>query len=385
MTTRWIFFILGFLTSFTSLSEFYLLRDLGFDIPTCFVAANLINLPWAFRPFWGYLSDRIAMRYRQLSVLFFAAFVVWSVLSEFRNPHFIVFMLTLAAISTAAGHTIADALVVRLGVNDSRAMSTHHRYRIVGKIIASCISGKLLTDGVDVSVIFNIEAILYLIAAASIFNARHESYVEPTTYETSYVDEMTTVIRDDAQIRQLLFIVTLTDALPNAVNSIQYFIVGPLCLSPSTLATVEVVKGAFDVAGTYVDPTTKVCDVLYAFGTSHNLMLIPTISLVCRTAIGVNDAWLIYPTTAVHAFTQSALITVFTWNAARVSPAGKEGAMFNGIVSLPMLGQSIGFLSTWGMTKWYGIDHDAFENLSNLVTMTSILSCAPAIVSASFR
>jgi nucleoside diphosphate kinase len=408
--THTLFLFLGFVTDFTSLSEFYLLRELGLDIASCYAAATVINLPWALRPMYGYLSDKIGRRHIQLSILFFLSFLIWLGIRVVRDAVSAIALLTICEIAPAAGLTIADAYVVRLTKEDARAMPKHHRYRIIGKILASFASGKILSDfkpTLDtISAVFLAQALLFLayvpitimfLRAGS--NADDAYKIVPQTNpessteaeepasisRCSHTREVFQIAWKHKEIRYALIVFTVFAALPDPGTSVAYFLIGPLSVSPIMLAIVDATKGLFDFLGTFVNPNVSLVRAMSAYLAIINLLCVPIMAIVTRSAVYfIDDRLILLLSSCISSWLSSAFTTIYTVNIAKISPEGKEGGIFNGIISIPAIGQLIGVGLTYALTKYYEIDHDHFRYLSEFVFTTSLAGCFVSFVASPF-
>lgn len=376
----------------------YLLRDLGLDVPACFAAANLINSSWALRPFWGYLSDRIGNRNKQLTVLFLLAGVLWLTVQSSLNIYFVITLLVLCELSVAVSITVADAYVIKIAKHDGIALPRHHRFRIAGKIAASFIGGRLLSVPDDqrmdrIHLIFTIQSVVFfLVTLFSYVKLKETDYVEvkfdeegmapesPPEEKTPEYDESISfftniyrLINSNPSIRSLIVYLTILAALPDAGTSISYFLIGPMRLTPMTMAIVDAIKGVCDFLGTYIDQNINVPRVIYTFSFTGNLLAIPTMILICRTSHFENE-WILFISTAIASYGGSMLATATSVHAAKASPAGKEAGSYNGIINVPMIGQIVGFSLSYFMTKYFKIDHDEFTHLPEFFAVTAFLS-----------
>lgn len=384
MSTRALFFLIGFVVDFTSLAEFYLLRELGLDVASCYAASTLINLPWTFRPMFGYLSDRVKRRHAQLGMLFFFAFVMWMIAREAKDATILILVLFLAETAAAAGLTIADAYVVRLTTRDDAAMPKHHRYRIMGKILASYLSGYALnhfgSNRDTIYALFLVQGVVYLLASPFVASCLRESdeYETIVQHPFEHAREVMRIAWDNKPVRFMLACFTLFACLPDAGSSVSYYLVGPLRISPLTLATMDAVRGGFDLLGTWANPHACPRRATLAYLIVCNVLSLPMMALVCRCAL-IDDRALLLTSTAISAWISSAFSTVVTVSVAKISPAGMEGGAYNGIVSLPNVGQVFGIASTYALTKSYAINHDDFRRLSDFLAMVCALSCAATV------
>lgn len=395
--TRFVFFLIGFVTDFTSLAEFYFLRELGLDVASCYAAATLINSPWSLRPFWGYWSDRIGRRHAQLAVLFAAAFVCWMIVRETHDEYAAVAMLLLCEISAAAGLTIADAYVVKLTARgDDAAMPKHQRFRIVGRVAASFASGHLLDAlGVERDALmlsFLIQGLIYLAAApcAFFFLKEGTAYARVAQKEEGdeeeggapapasppwHVVQVMQLAWSDRSVRAMLICLLLFSSLPDTGSSLQYFVAGPLHVGPLTFATMDAVRGACEFMGTFVSPSTiRPRSAAVALVVVANAVAIPMVGIVTRsTAPWIDDGALLILSAAISAWVASAFSIVFAVRVSQIAPEGKESGIYSGIVSIPTLGQCVAVPATYALTRGFGIDHDSFADLPVFFTSTAAL------------
>lgn len=400
MATYALFFVIGFVTEFSGLAEFYLLRELGLSVADCYAAATVVNLPWSFRPLFGLISDWAEHRHHQLAVISFMAFVLWMITRTVHNAHAAVFLLFLCEFTPSAGLTIADAYVCRISKRDDAAMPKHHRFRIMGRLLGSFLSGNILhkwgTSHEVIAYIFLIHAMVYMFSApfAALFLEEDTDVYQvvaqkdlPEEEETnkedgpkqSWAENIREVLRiawTTPSIRFLLIFFTVFAALPDSGTSIQYFLVGPIHISPLTLATIELVRGAFDFLGTFVNFDVRADKAMTTYISMGNLLCIPIMAVVCRTVTNwMSDEMILITSSAISAWAASAFATLFTIQVAKLSPPGKEGGFYNTLISIPNVGQMVGVSATYAMTRYYRINHDDFSNLPQFVFTTSVLGC----------
>lgn len=409
-STHLLFLLVGFVTDFTSLAEFYLLREIGLDVASCYAAATVINIPWSLRPLWGHASDLVGHRHAQLAVIFFCAFAVWMALRTIKDSAAaVIAALLVAEVAAAAGLTIADAYVVRLTKKDDAAMPKHHRFRILGRILASFLSGHMLAQGGvshdAIATVFLVQSVVFLVAAplAALFLQEDDPEYDPVPQKeesdaeapkapeapplspAEYVREVLRIAWANPPIRFLVVVFTVYAALPDSNSAFSYFLVGPLRVSPLTLGSLEAVRGACDFLGTFVRTDVPPEKALTAMLSVANVLCVPMVAVVCRAVAGwLDDRAILFATTAVSAWVASAFATVFTVAVAKVSPHGKEGGTFNGILSIPSAGTFLGFLSTYALTRAFGVNHDDFSRLPDFVALTSLLGCAGSLAIAAF-
>lgn len=413
--THALFFFTGFVTDFTSLAEFYLLRSLA-DVATCDADAKLINLAWALRPVWGYLSDRAGPRHLQLATLFVFAFAIWMAVRATTGLAGVVTLLALVEIAPAASLTIADAYVVRLTKSDPAAMPKHHRFRIAGRVVASCVSGKALSEfgtGTDtVHALFLAQGLIFLVAAPAfaltLDRERDAGYArvapsepdaeasatkpaetpsetpsEPDERWFAHTREVLAIAWRDPQIRLLTIVFTAFAALPDPGTSVMYFVAGPLNISPLALAAADAARGLFDFLGTYARTDVALSSALLANLSVANLLCVPMSAIVTRAASRVlDDRAMILMSSCIGAWIGSAFSTVYSIAVARAAPEGKEGGVYNGIISIPMLGALPGAGLTYALTRAYDIDHDSFGRLPEFVLTTSLAGGAFTVFAA---
>lgn len=401
-STQCLFFLVGFVTDLTSLSEFYLLRELDLDVANCYAAATLVNAVWGLRPVFGYVSDWAGHRHMQLAGLFITAFFSWMIVRGMHQVSMVIGMLVMCEITAAAGLTIADAYVVRMTKDDDGAMPKHHRFRIVGRIAASFLSGHMLTKWgtthQTIVFVFLMQALVYLVAAPWAVLFLEEEEEEPEKAKDAeqpqqeegvksvwYVRQVMDVVWAHPKIRFVLVCFTLYAALPDSGTSVSYFLVGPLRISPLTLATIDAVRGVFDFLGTFTDPNVPVDDALTTLFSVGNVLGIAVGAVVCRSCVWIDDAVVLVITSAISAWISSAFSTVFSVQIAKISPKGKEGGFYNSVVSIPNVGQLVGVCITYLMTRGYAIDHDDFSRLPEFTVVTSILGCVASVCFALFK
>ncbi len=404
MSTYALFFLVGFVTDFTTIPEFYLLREIGLNVADCYAAATTINVPWSLRPIWGYMSDWAGNRHRQLSFMFLMAFVLWMIVRGVNEPvGFVVFLLLVCEIAPSAGLTIADAYVVRMTKRDRSAMPKHHRFRILGRILAgrafaAFASWHEFMDRDAVNTFFLVQALVFMVAAPLALAFLREDDDAPTKTEEDVpaeaeapkntverVREVARIGWNNRPVRVLLICSVAFAALPDAGTSVQYFLVGPLRISPHTLATIDTVRGIFDFLGTFVRTDVDLERAISAMLSVSNLMCVPILAVVCRSVVDwVDDATILIASSAVGAFASSAFSTVCTVKIAEISPHGREGGVYNSLISVESVGKVVGVFLTYILTKWYEIDHDNFSALPDFVVLTSLLGCVAALVIAAF-
>lgn len=412
MATYALFFVVGFTCEFSSMAEFYLLREMGLSIADCYAAATIVNLPWSFRPLFGLISDWAGSRHHQLAVLSFMAFCFWMVVRTVHDAYAAVFLLVICEITPAAGLTVADVYATRITKRDDAAMPKHHRFRILGRLFGSFLSGNMLhkwgTTHDVIAFIFLIHALVFLVStplAALFLEEDTDTYMavaqkdlpeeevipkeEERSQPQSWMDHIRDVLRiawNAPSLRFLLICFTVFAALPDSGTSVQYFLVGPLRVSPLTLATIELVRGAFDFLGTFVNPAVQADKAMVTYISMGNLLCIPIMAIVCRTVIDwMSDEMILITSSAISAWVASAFATLFTINLAKMSPEGSEGWVYNTLISIPNVGQVIGVTTTYYMTRYYGINHDDFRNLPQFVFTTSVLGCAASFCISSVQ
>lgn len=407
MSTRALFFVVGFLSEFTGLAEMYLMRDLGLDVAECYVASTTIDIVWFLRPWLGNWSDRLGRRHLQLVAIFTLAFVCCATVSLLSNTKnliaLFVIALGVAESAVAIGLTVSDAYVVRLAKSNPHVMPQHHRWRIVGSMVAAGCSAWMLTvpesqRQARTKGVYLIQGCVFLVSglfAAACLRSRDTYDVVDSTADDvesstkydeskSYEWNVFNLAWNDDVVRALVVFVLISCTLPSSGTAVSYFLIGPIGITPATFAIMDVIRGLCNVAATFVDPTLEAKRTMLAFATTGLLLTIPTMMIVCRVVAPIlDDRWILFPNVAISNFVGMFLSMSISVNVSRIAPEGKEGGAYNGIVSIPNIGQTVGIPLTFLLTKYYEIDHDEFTNLPQFVALTSVLTSIPLMYAAS--
>ena len=132
--------VYGFTFAFISLSiQFELVNTYEYDASSLAFAWSSISLPWAFKPIYGYISDKAGRRIC-ISVGSFVAAVLLNALASMHGDP--VFLMTLVSLFICFSDVASDSIVVTNTRNSRQGLqSTCWTARSFGSMIGTGLSG----------------------------------------------------------------------------------------------------------------------------------------------------------------------------------------------------------------------------------------------------
>lgn len=399
-----LFFMLGFAMEFTQTAELFWMRQVDFSIAESLQNGYIINTAYALRVVFGYASDLAGFRSLQLALLFIMSMIMWIALCTNRDaiPRYsAVAMLAVAEVGCAAGLTVADSYMIRAARRPGRAVDVPAaciRARLVGgKLLAQPIGAYALgLAGNDPYVVFGAQAVWFGLMAAFVgfaFCSSDEDHEDDQAYaqvvsepaaDTKTDPEVATTqtapnnkTGENDNIAQFIVFFIVLASLPDPGQSVSYFLIGPAQFSATDLGNLDLLAGIGMLLGT-----------AYAFTHVHNAcMVMANVNVAgsLATAVVVSRVWsntvlddrvIVFASAFLLSVAASAVNTTYSVMAAAQSRRGLEATYYACFVSLPLVGQVVGFATTLAATRALRINHDHFHELMTFVFITGYIALA---------
>jgi hypothetical protein len=401
-----LFLFLGILTDFTSVTENYWMRDVGYSVESITSLGYIVNLPWAIRFVFGYIPDTYGHVVLSLFLFFIVNGIIWLVLATLSTqqvPGAVVFLLILGEIAPAAGLTIADTLMVKACKEQGDVIAQYcHGIRLIGKALAGYIGSAVLTRFGTEVVFYTQGVICFVFSLFLCICIRYDTPPPPIPEgeETTRIKEDTggeaVLVQPSICVRGTLLLyeayatytgflytspafpflafLTCMSMIPSSGQAVFFFLSGPIGLPPTFFGLLDAVD-LVSIGGTFfVWRSWSIASISYAYALFSVLMNLPMVWIIARQNV-IDDGILLVLITLLSSFVSSMLITRFAIENAKVIPEGKEGVYYAFYSCIPGVGRLLGVLTSVCYTEYFHINHDDFDQLGLFNAICTILGC----------
>ncbi len=377
------FFMLGFLTDFTSVAELYYMREFGLSVPEITSVTGYLFLPWLIKPLFGKWSDSLAgVECQALCCLFFTSAVLWLILGNILVYVWTsICILVVGEIAPAFGIAIAEAGMVRYTRKhrDWNAPQWCIMARVVGRCTAVYAGSACV--GLGYAIVYHIQAILTVLFCAMLMADGDiaEDGQEDEAFD-SVVEEKDRVPpgKHDLNIQEAFVIVLFCQSVcPSTQSAISLFLSGPLNAEPNLIGVIEamdifsVVGSAIVASGTWMRDAFLLHACLACMVFANGLQL-----LVLVRHGQVADGTLLILAAIIISLAQSTMHAQFSDHTSRLVPKGKEGYYYSLYTYIPNMGKLAGIFASEKLSEYFSIDHTNFGRLVDFHGLTTaMLAC----------
>ncbi len=382
------FFLLGVVTDFTSLTEMYYLKDLGYSVEQILEIGYWVNISWSVRFVFGAIFDYHAVSSIQMLQFFFVCVCIcWYALSSYVLSFPVLFtLLCLCEVAPAAGIVILDATMIRQAqaMEDGSKMAQYsHAIRLCGKIFAN-ICASQIQQTLGSSVVFRIQAVLCVLCAFMF--APLVSFLSPPSVSSPSVPKETLPKQTLTWKTQLYEFVFVDDAfpfiaflfcvsmLPSATTSVFFFLSGPLELPASFFGLLDATDLLSLIGICFVFPSLSISQLCYLYMVCYVLSQIPIAWMIVRQHL-VDEQVLLVLISMIMSFLSSSLMTRFSMENVSLVPKQAVGMRYALYMCAPNAGRAIGASLTLLYTDYFHINHTHFEHLFAFQAISMLYAC----------
>eukprot|EP00899_Mesostigma_viride_P006931 jgi/Mesvir1/16239/Mv08492-RA.1 len=397
-------FVLGLLMSVPHLpTKAILMDDLGVTPATMAAVLSWVSVPWAIKPVFGFISDRVPV-----PALFSAGLVLnsisWYALSTGSRHGFgltgIGILLFLASLTLVIAQVSGDCLVVEntkkeVGDEVGQLQSNCWVAQSVGACVAAILTGLALDNwGLSPESALDICAVLAGSGLISVFlslepkqQGKGAEDVNPATPAEPVpllgsIDNILAFWRRPEIWKTALFAAIFASA-PTPKDAIFYFFRNQLHMGMGFLGSLEVMGFAATAVGAWwfqqslrkvAYPRLLTTTIASSFAMGLTML---AVILGWNRLVGIPDQVFAYGDgVALAAYTQVAWMPIIL-HASRVAPPGAEGAVYQTIISLWNLCAVFSEFMGAGLTGWLGIRGDDYSRLGVLVIVCGLFKLIP--------
>lgn len=387
-----LYFMLGMITDFTDTSELVWLKR--FAISEIQVIVAIINFAWSpIRYKIATVSDTCVKRcnpYTQCGVALIIPSILWLILShEINNENkwALLLCLILAEFGPSINHTVLDGIRSRYyHQTKHNIVPSTERVRLLGSFIANVIAGYVLqTKGIRT--VFEIQAGLLVFTIVLAFLGRFYFGITITGY--TIVQDLKTefkshdgypVVTLDTKptiSRSFMLFMTLLAALPTGGSALFYYLTGPVQLSTLSFNVIDAIGAIVMIISTYVGskPHWDKRWVCFIAAISGTCIQIGMYVLVTRLHVQyMSDFIFLLVLSIFGIFINGVMNVSYMSTAVESTTNGSEAGDYAYYTVIPSIGRFLKIIFDTGLTMYYKIDHDQFENLPKVLTITIALS-----------
>lgn len=411
-----LFFMLGIVTEFTTVSESYWMRDdAGFSVESIQLITYIINIAWVFRPIFGYIPDRYGHISAFLCVFFLVNGFIWLLIAPLVVPAgWTVFLLLLSEIAPTAGLTLIDVYMVRACKEGGDVIAQYtHGVRLVGKAGAAYL-GSVCQGSLGPSPVFYIQAgcslLFSLVLGLSAWGEGRQEELcscggppprvrggqgkylgvgegegtnpqEPEGGGGESIVPASSCLptREDLFVfyrsPQFPFLAYLTfiGILPSPDLGNFYMLAGPINLPPSFFGLKEWMELASIFGPCFVWRGWTMAELSYMASVYSLVVMALPMSWIQARQNMVDETVIMLVTSLLGAFITSTIMTRFAIENVGCVPERNQGVYYALYSSIPMLARSLGTGITMVYMEYFEINHDNFEYLAEFNMACTLL------------
>ncbi|XP_043707348.1 folate-biopterin transporter 1, chloroplastic-like [Telopea speciosissima] len=399
-----VYFVQGVLGLSRLAVSFYLKDDLHLDPAETAVLSGFSALPWLIKPLYGFISDSFPLfGYRRRSYLVLSGLLgafSWTLMATFVDSKYdAAFCILIGSLSVAFSDVVVDSMIVERARGESQSTSGSLQSlcwgsSAFGGIVSAYFSGSLV-DAYGVRYVFGVTALLPLITSAVAFLVKEQptlgaakghvlSPVGPTFLESSKQNmiQLWDAVRQPNVLLPTLFIF-LWQATPHSDSAMFYFTTNKIGFTPEFLGRVKLVTSIASLLGVGLYngflkdvPLRKIFLVTTIIGAALGMTQVFLVIGLNRQ-FGISDEWFsIGDSLIITVLGQASFMPVLVL-AARLCPQGMEATLFATLMSISNGGSVVGGLLGAGLTQFFGVTKENFDNLALLIVLCNISSLFP--------
>jgi len=393
-----IFFFIGVSIDFTTVTETYWMRDVGYSVRAITVLSYVLTLPFVlFRFVFGYYVDKCApgLECFYIALLYMGAGLVWFLLgdSSTRPIKGMCFLLA-AKIAPAIALTIADKLMVILARKQQAETSLPplcHIFRTLGRCLSAYLGSAMMMYD-TYAVIFYVQSFMCFAFAACVVTFivfppveqdEHEEEEEEEELEDAKTSNHSCCMplrillgpaSSEAEERHQHFVLYLfcLSLIPTSMQAIDLYLSGPLRYPATLFGSLDAVE-MVSVFSSYIVLTSVSLEMVsYLYAVFATLINIPLLWILARQQ-WMMDEWILFWMTVISSIVNSVLTSRFSVENTKIVPIGKEAFYYSLYASIPAFGSfgSMCISTIW--TEYFEINHDNFEYIVQFHAVCSIL------------
>ncbi|KAJ7954864.1 folate-biopterin transporter 1, chloroplastic-like [Quillaja saponaria] len=399
-----VYFVQGVLGLARLAVSFYLKDDLHLDPAETAVISGFSSLPWLIKPIYGFISDSVPLfGYRRRSYLVLSGLLgalSWSLMATFVDSKYsAAFSILLGSLSVAFSDVVVDSMVVERARGESQSMSGSLQSlcwgsSAFGGIVSSYFSGSLV-DAYGVRFVFGVTALLPLITSAVAVLVKEQPVLgsgrgqnlplgSPDFFQSSKqnIIQLWGAVRQPNVFLPTLFIF-LWQATPQSDSAMFYFTTNALGFTPEFLGRVKLVTSIASLLGVGLYngflknvPLRKIFIATTITGSVLGMTQVLLVTGLNRK-FGISDEWFAIGDSLILTVLGQASFMPVLVLAARLCPEGMEATLFATLMSISNGGSVIGGLIGAGLTQFFGVTKDRFDNLVFLIILCNLSSLLP--------
>jgi folate/biopterin transporter len=264
-----------------------------------------------------------------------------------------------------------------------------------GAIVSSYFSGSLVND-YGVRFVFGVTALLPLITSAvavlvneqraplSTAKGQNGNLEGPSFFNSSKysIIQLWETVKQPNVFLPTLFIF-LWQATPHSESAMFYFTTNKLGFTPEFLGRVKLVTSVASLLGVGLYngflknvPLRKIFFATTTLGTALGMTQVILVTGLNRQ-FGISDEWFAIGDSLILTVLGQASFMPVLVLAARLCPEGMEATLFATLMSISNGGSVIGGLMGAGLTQFFGVTKDNFDNLAFLIILCNLTSLLP--------
>jgi hypothetical protein len=408
-----LYFLLGIITDFTETSELAWLKR--FSIYQIQWIVAIINFAWSpVRWKIATLSDKLSSRcnpYTQCGLGLLLPAILWIVLSdqvEVGNKWAMLFCLIIAEFGPSINHTINDGIRSRYyHQTKQNLVSSTEIVKLIGSFSAN-LTAAYVFQNYGIPTVFAIQSGLVATTIVVCFLGRFCCGIkQQQQYEglSNEEDDIWSIEEPPATAaagagatpkvtppppvlsKSFMLFMTFLASLPTGGSCLIYYLYGPVQLSMSSVNIIDAIGAIVMICTTYITGkinflNKRVICWIAAFG----LTMIQFLCLVLVTRLHVpylSDFMFLLGINILAIFIGGFLSLSYMSSAAMSTNTGSEAGDYAYFTVIPSIGKMIKIGLDTGLTKVYKVDHDNFEGLPVILTITTG-ACTLALFAALF-
>lgn len=379
------FLFIGFLAEFTSLGEWYLLRDLNYSIIDIQKIGFCTNAAWATRFIYGYIIDRTKQTNQLIvsTILFMIISMFWVYLIHIQDSVGLIIVLCFIELAPSLGMTLGDAIMVKNSKTLLDLPIYCQRAKIIGKSIGSLLGGVLLGESLRYSLVFTVQGLVCILAGFTMmymigWEDPNDEGDQKTTSSSNPPQEggnSETTKLDMIIFGAFLFFVS---ALPTAESSVFFYISNSF--TPTQIGVGNYVGYICSFLGSFlVAKQGKLHVIMIAYSMANTIALLGTYSII-RDPTNIILLLEVY---GFRSLIESSLSTTFMYHLSKYITKGSEGFTTSLYITIPTIGIPFTFYSSIKLTEYFHIDHDNFQGLLAFQEYVIFLSLTPYLLGVS--